>query len=171
MSKINVTSFKVTRTQKYRVWGCLPRSRVVNHEADSCFQASLCQHSSYTLTSHHISGAIEVLLNGPFTSGCRNHNLAISVLNKRFYVMLSPYNSQPKWGEKKIKSLKKKIFFWPYPQHTEVPMPGIKPTPQQRPKPLQWQCQIHNLLSHKGTPYFFFHKSILKTNALRIINN
>ena len=111
MSKINVTSFKVTRTQKYRVWGCLPRSRVVNHEADSCFQASLCQHSSYTLTSHHISGAIEVLLNGPFTSGCRNHNLAISVLNKRFYVMLSPYNSQPKWGEKKIKSLKKKKFF------------------------------------------------------------
>lgn len=68
---------------------------MVNHEVDSCFQASLCQHSSYTLTSHHISGAIEVLLNGPFTSGCRNHNLAISVLNKRFYVMLSPYNSQP----------------------------------------------------------------------------
>lgn len=25
-------------------------------------------------------------------------------------------------------------------------------TPKQRPKPLHWQCQIHNLLLHKGTP-------------------
>ena len=30
------------------------------------------------------------------------------------------------------------IYFWPCPQHVEVPQPGIKPTPQQQPEPLQW---------------------------------
>ena len=43
------------------------------------------------------------------------------------------------------------VFFFPYPQHAEVPRPGIKPMPQQWPKPLQWQCWILNPLYHKGT--------------------
>ena len=48
--------------------------------------------------------------------------------------------------------------FWLCPQHVEFPEPGIKPVPQ-RPEPLQWQCQILNLLSHRRTPIlkgFFF---------------
>ena len=32
----------------------------------------------------------------------------------------------------------------PHPQHAEVPWPGIKPVPQQWPKPQLWQCQILN---------------------------
>ena len=43
------------------------------------------------------------------------------------------------------------LFFWPRPWHTEVPGPGIEPAPWQRPKPLQWQRWILNLLSHMGT--------------------
>ena len=41
-------------------------------------------------------------------------------------------------------------------KHVEVPEPGIKPTPQQWPEPLQWQCHILNPLSHQGTPWFLF---------------
>ena len=46
--------------------------------------------------------------------------------------------------------------FWcfvklPYSRHVKVPGPGIKPTPQHWPEPLQWQCWIPNPLSHKGT--------------------
>ena len=104
MSRTNTTPFNQVVRTKYRVWRCLPRSGLVDHEVDSCFQAPLCQHSSYTLTSHHIFGAIKVLFNGPFTSGCRNHNLAIAMLNKCFYMMLTPYNSQPKQGERRTKS-------------------------------------------------------------------
>ena len=36
--------------------------------------------------------------------------------------------------------------------HVEAPGPWVEPTPQQRPKPLQWQCWIFNLLCHKRTP-------------------
>ena len=43
------------------------------------------------------------------------------------------------------------IIIWPCLQHVEVPEPGIKPTPQQWSKQLQWQYQILNLLCHKGT--------------------
>ena len=39
-----------------------------------------------------------------------------------------------------------------HPWHVEVPRPGIKPTPQQQPRPLQWHCQILNSLCHKKTP-------------------
>ena len=38
------------------------------------------------------------------------------------------------------------------PTHVSVPGPGIKPAPQQEPEPLQWQCQILNLLHHKKSP-------------------
>lgn len=37
-------------------------------------------------------------------------------------------------------------------QSLEVPRPGIQRMPQQRPKLLQWQCWILNLLHCKGTP-------------------
>ena len=36
-------------------------------------------------------------------------------------------------------------------QHVEIARPGIEHTPQQWPKPLQWQCWILNPLCHKGT--------------------
>ena len=44
------------------------------------------------------------------------------------------------------------MFFWPHPQHAEVPRPGIEPTPQRWPEPQQWQHWIINLLSNQGTP-------------------
>ena len=52
-------------------------------------------------------------------------------------------------------------FFFSLPRlwHAEVPKPGVKPTPQQRPEPLQWQCQILNPLCHKKTPLLLFQKS------------
>ena len=31
----------------------------------------------------------------------------------------------------------KLLFFWPSPQHVEVPGPGTEPAPQQQPKPPQ----------------------------------
>ena len=54
-------------------------------------------------------------------------------------------------------------IFWgggAHPWRVEVPRPGIEPTPQQQPKPQQWQCWILNLLIltlNKGTscPYSF----------------
>ena len=55
-------------------------------------------------------------------------------------------------------------LFWPHPQHVEVPGPGIEPMPQQL--PLQWQCQILNLLCHKRTPLKIFdHIKTLKTGV------
>ena len=44
------------------------------------------------------------------------------------------------------------FFFWTYLQHMKFPRPGIKPVPQQPPKPLQWQGWILNLLHHRRTP-------------------
>lgn len=41
---------------------------------------------------------------------------------------------------------------WPPPWHVEILRPGIEPTPQERPEPLQWQCQIFKLWHYKGTP-------------------
>ena len=49
------------------------------------------------------------------------------------------------------------FLFWPHPWYLEVPGPGIKPTPQQLPKPLQWQClNIVLGLAQLGTLSFFF---------------
>ena len=53
------------------------------------------------------------------------------------------------------------FFFWQHLWHMEFPRPGIKPALQQWPDPLQWQCQILNLLHHKRTSstyrfYLFF---------------
>ena len=44
------------------------------------------------------------------------------------------------------------FFFscWPSPWHLEVPSRETESAPDQRPK-LQWHCQIHNLLRHRGT--------------------
>lgn len=40
------------------------------------------------------------------------------------------------------------FFFFPVPMESEVPEQGIKPGPQQKPRPLQWQCWIRNLFYH-----------------------
>ena len=45
-------------------------------------------------------------------------------------------------------------FFQPHPKQMEVPRPGMEPTPQQQPQPLQWQCWVLSPLSHKRTPPF-----------------
>ena len=34
----------------------------------------------------------------------------------------------------------------------KVPRVEIEPMPQQQPELLQWQCQVLNLLCHRGTP-------------------
>ena len=53
-----------------------------------------------------------------------------------------------------IMNLKAFFFFfsWPRPQHVEVLKLGIKPVPQQQPKPRQGQYQILNPLCHRRTP-------------------
>ena len=51
--------------------------------------------------------------------------------------------------KKKISSL---LLFWRHLWHAEVPGPELDLVPQQKLKPLQWQCWIFNRLSHKGTP-------------------
>ena len=58
------------------------------------------------------------------------------------------------------------FFFCLCPWHVEIPGPGIKTTPQQWPKPQQWQFQILNLLSHQGTPQLYFY--ILAMNHLQM---
>ena len=43
-------------------------------------------------------------------------------------------------------------FFWLRLWHRHIPLfpdHEIKPVPQEQPKPLQWQCQILNLLHHR----------------------
>ena len=44
------------------------------------------------------------------------------------------------------------FVFWLRLWHVEVWGPEIETSPQKLPKPLQWQCQILNLLHHMGTP-------------------
>ena len=39
------------------------------------------------------------------------------------------------------------------PKNVDIPGPGIKPVPQQKPEWLQWQCDILNALSHRKTPW------------------
>ena len=39
-------------------------------------------------------------------------------------------------------------------RHAVSPRPGIEPTSQQRPEPLQWQHGILNLLHRRATPWF-----------------
>ena len=45
--------------------------------------------------------------------------------------------------------------FGPNLWNAEIPRPGTKPLPQQWHKPQQWQYQILNPLSHKGTATLF----------------
>ena len=80
----------------------------------------------------------------------RNNHLA--PLNKRAPSIHSSYASTRGMGVKLRIGSPFSYFFWPHPQHAEVPGPGIKPVPQQQPELLQWQCQILNLLNHTGTP-------------------
>ena len=46
------------------------------------------------------------------------------------------------------------LFFWPYPQHAEIPGPGFEAMPHSQAEPLQWQLWILNPLSHEGTPSY-----------------
>ena len=55
------------------------------------------------------------------------------------------------------------FFFW-YPQHAEVPGPGIKPVPRKLPEPLQGQCQNLNPLHHQGAPSFLLIHCIPQRN-------
>ena len=65
---------------------------------------------------------------------------------------------------------------WPCLQDVEVPGPGIKPLPQEPAKLLRCQCQILNLLCHKGTPNFsvlsilhaFFHSGYIPTDSVEV---
>ena len=62
------------------------------------------------------------------------------------------------------------FFFWLSPQHIEFPGPGIKPMPQQPPKPLPWKHWILNLLRHRTPGRFLkFQQSIhcLMPSALK----
>ena len=61
------------------------------------------------------------------------------------------------------------FFSWPCLWHEAVPGPGVEHAPQQRPKQLQWQHQILNLLCRKRTPHsgyfqlcFLFLESVTK---------
>lgn len=47
-------------------------------------------------------------------------------------------------------------FVFGYTQYMEVPRPGMEPTPQQRPQPLEWKCWVLSPLSHKRTSNKFF---------------
>ena len=59
------------------------------------------------------------------------------------------------------------FYFWPCPQHTSVPKPGIKPAAQQPPEPLQWQCQVLiNPWSHRGSPMTDFNNCSPKSSGL-----
>ena len=58
------------------------------------------------------------------------------------------------------------VFLGLHLQHVEVPRRGIESTTQQRPKLLQWQHQIPNLLHHKRTLNLTVLKSI--TYCLKI---
>ena len=83
-----------------------------------------------------------------------------------------PRNFHMVWVQPKINKLKVKVYFdkvqiihvfcsglwvvffssYSLPRHVEFPGPGIKPVPEQWPKPLQWQCWIPNPLLHRRTP-------------------
>lgn len=54
--------------------------------------------------------------------------------------------------------MKVQFIFWPCPRGVDVPWPGIEPTWQQWPKPLQSQSRILNPLCHKRTTTISFYK-------------
>ena len=58
----------------------------------------------------------------------------------------------------------KKIFFWPHLRHVEVPLPGIKPMPEQRPEPQSVNARSLILWATRELPnsnllllFFFFY--------------
>ena len=57
------------------------------------------------------------------------------------------------------------LFILPHSRQMEVPRPGIEPTPQKWPKPLQWQCRILNPLHHKRTPCIYLIISSFPKNS------
>ena len=61
------------------------------------------------------------------------------------------------------------FLFWLHSRHMEVFRPGIEPMPQQRPEPLQWQCQSLSPVCHKRRPVpfaFILHVTLyLKTRC------
>jgi len=59
------------------------------------------------------------------------HRLAAVTLIGLPYVVGVAPKSQKQTNKKKL------FFFWLHPGYAEVPKPGIKPEPQQRPKPQQ----------------------------------
>ena len=66
------------------------------------------------------------------------------------------------------------FYFWPYLQHVEVPELGSEPTPQQWPKPLQWQCWILNLLHQQRIPclsFWFTTLSIRTSSSIHVAAN
>ena len=69
-----------------------------------------------------------------------------------FLIIFKGNSLNGSFGEQILQGKICKFFFnfWLCPQHEEVPVPRTEPTPQQLPKPLQWQCQILNLLCHQG---------------------
>ena len=54
------------------------------------------------------------------------------------------------------------FFFWSPPWHMEDSRPGIETMPQQQPKLLQWQCQIH----HRTPTYIHISPSIFITKHI-----
>ena len=60
----------------------------------------------------------------------------------------------------------REIIFWLHPQPKEIPGPGTESMPQLQPIPQLRQCQIFNLLCHRGTSHgdFFFFFFSSKTN-------
>ena len=71
--------------------------------------------------------------------------LTILVSCQKVFVALDK-PSHPQWHFSQIENVA--LFFSLHLLHAEVPKLGIKPPPQQRPEPQQWQCWILNLLCH-----------------------
>lgn len=47
------------------------------------------------------------------------------------------------------KSIGNKKNFWLHPRYAELPGPGTEPTPEQLPKPQQWQCSDNSWATRK----------------------
>ena len=63
------------------------------------------------------------------------------------------------------------FFILPCPWHVEVPVPGIEPTPQQPPEPLQWQRWILNPLHHERTLTYTFDLTSWLTLSICVLFN
>ena len=130
-------------------------SRIMQMKDECCERAFVLALSSWKFLSlRHLKLAAPRRNSFSYSFPINSHFFYINILSwisgsysKNKFLTIAN-TSTPKWWKYFFLFLKLIIYFGLW--HVEVPGPGIKPTPQQQPELLQWQCWILNPLHWAG---------------------